>query len=97
LVSDILSQSSGIIFRSQNVPENEEPSLLFSQIHPFSGNGEWVLAISGIEDEINMMFRNCWGQIPSDPAPHPRRLDTSTSISRNPKFGKTCSPVSKTF
>jgi len=85
LVSDVLRQRSGIIFRSQNVPENEEPSLLF---HRFTHSPAFLLAISALEDETNMLFRNCGDQIPSGPASHPRTGDTSTSISRNPKFGK---------
>jgi hypothetical protein len=48
----------------------------------------FVLTISPFEYRTNMLFRYCGDQILSDPASHPRRVDTSTSISRNPKFGK---------
>ena len=85
LVPDVLRQRSGIIFKSQNVPENEEPSLYF---HRSTHSPAFLFAISALDDETNMLFRYCGDKIPSDPASHLRRVDTSISISRNPKFGK---------
>lgn len=83
--SNVLRKRSGVIFRSQNVPENEEPSLYFQRS---THSPAFLLAISALEDETNMLFRNGGDQIPSDPASHPRRVVTSTSVSRNQKFGK---------